>query len=124
MSGKPLSNEFILRCRQHLLDLKQELLNRQNQLRLDLASIEPVGSEEGDQSIHQIIEHQLHIAHNRTRSLMYEVEKALERISIGIFGMCEETGEWIETGRLEIMPYTRYSAEGAEIRDTKRYMMS
>ena len=38
-----------------------------------------------------------------------ELERALERIENGTYGICRATGEPIEKGRLEFAPHTRYS---------------
>jgi|SRR6056297_558728 RNA polymerase-binding protein DksA len=38
-----------------------------------------------------------------------ELDRALERIENGTYGICRATGEPIEKGRLEFAPHTRYS---------------
>jgi RNA polymerase-binding transcription factor DksA len=43
--------------------------------------------------------------------VMYEVDEALMRIEEGTYGICEHTGVRIETARLEVIPYTRYSVQ-------------
>jgi RNA polymerase-binding protein DksA len=40
-----------------------------------------------------------------------ELERALERIENGTYGICRATGEPIEKGRLEFAPHTRYSID-------------
>ncbi|MCS6839012.1 MAG: TraR/DksA C4-type zinc finger protein [Bdellovibrionaceae bacterium] len=115
-----LSPEFIEECRQELVELKTHLLNRLSYLRNELGNIERQCSEEGDLSTTQVAEHQIYVNHRRLRYLLNEVEEALKRIEEGTFGYCEETGEVIEKERLKLMPYTRLSVEGAEIRDTRR----
>lgn len=124
MSRSGLDANFIGECKQNLLDLKTHLLDRLGYLRSELASIENTSSEEGDMSTNQVTEHYIFVNHQRIRHLLFEVESALNRIEQGTFGFCEETGEIIEPARLKLMPYTRLCTEGAEIRDTKRYMMS
>ena len=42
---------------------------------------------------------------------------ALARIEQGCYGVCEETGEIIESERLMALPWTSLSIEGAEIRE-------
>jgi RNA polymerase-binding transcription factor DksA len=44
---------------------------------------------------------------------VYEIEDALTRIRDGVYGICELTGKPIEPERLEVIPWTRFSA-GAE----------
>ena len=41
---------------------------------------------------------------------VYEIEAALTRIRDGTYGICELTGKPIEPGRLEVIPWTRFSA--------------
>ncbi len=41
---------------------------------------------------------------------VYQIEEALDRIRAGTYGICELTGKPIEPGRLEAIPWTRFSA--------------
>lgn len=50
----------------------------------------------------------------RAQVRLREVEAALARMDDGTYGECEETGEPIPFGRLEIEPTTRYTVEAAE----------
>jgi RNA polymerase-binding protein DksA len=43
-----------------------------------------------------------------------EITAALGRIDRGTYGICEETGKKISRGRLEAIPYTRYSIDAAK----------
>jgi DnaK suppressor protein len=45
------------------------------------------------------------------QELLYEIDEAMNRIRKGIYGTCELTGKPIEPGRLEAVPWTRFSAE-------------
>jgi RNA polymerase-binding transcription factor DksA len=44
---------------------------------------------------------------------LYEIEQAIRRIELGIYGVCEVTGKKIEAERLAALPWTRFSAEAA-----------
>ncbi|PIR22351.1 MAG: hypothetical protein COV44_08435 [Deltaproteobacteria bacterium CG11_big_fil_rev_8_21_14_0_20_45_16] len=46
-----------------------------------------------------------------------EIDEALGRIKDNTYGVCEETGTPIEEKRLNAIPWTRLSLEGAEIRE-------
>lgn len=46
-----------------------------------------------------------------------EVDAALGRIEDNTYGICEETGKPIEKQRLDLMPWTRVSIEGARKRE-------
>jgi len=43
---------------------------------------------------------------DRERKLLTKIDKALERIEAGSFGLCEECGEEISEGRLKVRPVT------------------
>lgn len=45
----------------------------------------------------------------RNMKFIGELDRALERIENGTYGICRATGEPIEKGRLEFAPHTRYS---------------
>lgn len=45
----------------------------------------------------------------RNRKFIKELDRALERIENGTYGICRATGKPIEKGRLEFAPHTRYS---------------
>ena len=55
----------------------------------------------------------------RDRFLLREIEHALSKFEDGTYGLCEDSEEPIDEGRLEAEPYTRYSVEAAEIREKK-----
>ena len=44
------------------------------------------------------------------QSALYEIEAAMDRISNGSYGICELTGQPIEAGRLQAIPWTRFCA--------------
>lgn len=48
------------------------------------------------------------------REKLDEIEKALEKIEDGTYGVCEGTGKAIPEARLNAIPWARYSVEYAE----------
>jgi RNA polymerase-binding transcription factor DksA len=52
------------------------------------------------------------VAASATQNTIFEVLAALRRIERGTYGLCEITGEPIETERLHAIPWTRYSFRG------------
>lgn len=52
------------------------------------------------------------VATTATQTTIFEVMAALHRIERGTYGVCELTGEPIESARLEVIPWTRYSFSG------------
>lgn len=53
------------------------------------------------------------------RNLIKEIDDALARIAAGTFGVCEITGKPINTVRLDELPWTRFSIEGARERERR-----
>jgi DnaK suppressor protein len=45
------------------------------------------------------------------RQLLHEIDRALDRIDQGTYGICEETGKPISRARLEAVPWARYCIE-------------
>ena len=50
-----------------------------------------------------------------SRTLLSEVEAALERLDDGTYGYCQRCGKPIDARRLEALPYVRYDIECEEI---------
>jgi DnaK suppressor protein len=51
---------------------------------------------------------------DRERKLISKIDSALERIALGTYGYCEETGEPIGIGRLEARPIATLTLEAQE----------
>ncbi|MEM9066363.1 MAG: TraR/DksA family transcriptional regulator [Planctomycetota bacterium] len=49
------------------------------------------------------------------RKLIREIDAALERIAASTYGLCEKTNQPIPLERLEELPWTRYTIEGARL---------
>lgn len=45
---------------------------------------------------------------------LYQIQKALERIDLGTFGLCEMEGRPIDKRRLDAIPWTPFCKEAAE----------
>lgn len=115
--------ELVEKCKAKLLETKSELLNRVRESRQDLNNDDSKGGDEGDQTMRALAETEFLSMHERLRKQLVEIEMALSRIDNGVYGVCEETEEPIESERLLAIPWTRLSIEGAEIRESvdKRY---
>jgi DnaK suppressor protein len=114
------SSQFVNNAKKTLTALKEDLLNRRRAIAFDLQTSNQFSGDEIDQSVSVIHEQNLLKEQERLHRQLFEVESALERIENGSYGICEETGEPIEAQRLEVIPYTRVSVEGAEIREHDR----
>ncbi|NVK35521.1 MAG: RNA polymerase-binding protein DksA [Rhodobacteraceae bacterium] len=58
-------------------------------------------------------------ARDRQRKLISKIDSALERISDGSYGYCEETGEPISLRRLEARPIATLSIEAQEAHERR-----
>lgn len=117
-----ITKALVEECRGKLLNTKEEILNRVQEVRKDLY-FEDKGGDEADQTARILNEKEILTLHDRLRQQLFEIEQALSRIEQGSFGICEETEETIEPERLRAIPWTRLSIEGAELRESmkKRY---
>jgi DnaK suppressor protein len=119
-----LDKETVQECRRKLMLKRAELLNRFQASRIQfIESDRRSTGDEIDQTVQQLEEHTFLINQERLRSQLIEIETALSRIENGMYGICEETDEPIETERLLAVPWTTLSLEGAEIREAmlKKY---
>ena len=55
----------------------------------------------------------------RDRFILREIENSLSKMEEGTYGLCEDTEEPIDEGRLEAEPWARFSVEAAEAREKK-----
>ncbi|WP_234567237.1 TraR/DksA family transcriptional regulator [Rhodohalobacter sp. 614A] len=60
----------------------------------------------------------------RNKKFINELNRALERIENGTYGICRATGQPIEKERLEFAPHTRYSIAAKNSGLDKRVVMS
>ncbi|MEZ4870939.1 MAG: TraR/DksA C4-type zinc finger protein [Bdellovibrionales bacterium] len=101
-----------------LLEKKSTILNQLHEVKRELEERrQDTSGDEIDQSLTVLAENQMVDKNNRLRGLLVEIESALGRIESGKYGICEETEEPIELDRLKVIPWTRFSIEGAEIRE-------
>jgi DnaK suppressor protein len=97
--------------------MKEDLLNRARSSHFELASSDKMSGDEADQTVALLAENHFLTNQERLRAQIVEIEHALSRIERGLYGICEETQEPIEMERLLAIPYTRFSIEGAEMRE-------
>ena len=113
------NSQLIKSCREELIKTKADLLNRYQSHFADLSARER-GGDEADQTVSILDENRLFATQKQLRFMLGEIEHALARIELGTYGVCEETEEPIEPERLQAIPWTRLSIEGAEIREKQR----
>jgi DnaK suppressor protein len=120
--SKSVSPNILILCKEKLLDTKSSILNRIRDNYSDYRTRDRSG-DETDQALNVLAEDQFLTTQERMRKQLLDIEVALAKIDQGLYGVCEETEELIETERLLAIPWTRLSVEGAEIREelSKRY---
>lgn len=108
-----LTGTDVLRLRERLLELRQQLLERladdQSTMREAEAQAEPLDAAE------QTREQDDSVAFaGRDRALLAEIERALAKIQTGSYGLSEASGEPIGLRRLSAVPWARYTIEEEE----------
>jgi len=104
-----------------LVDKKAEVQNRPLASRHALSLL---GGERGGDQADQVNRLQEEARYTeqiqRDALLLRKVIMALARMETGNYGICEQTEEVIELNRLQSLPWTTLSIEGAEIEESER----
>lgn len=123
-TNEELDEQFIARQRQRLLELREEL---QEMTRGWRRTRPPAGRpretpehDPGDMS-HQMFTREMDATVGlQARRRLEDVERALEKIEEGTYGVCDDTGEPIPRGRLEAMPEAIRTVEAQQRHDRTR----
>ena len=117
---KRLTKATAFKLYQKLIDKKMELSNRPFASKHALSHL---GKEKGGDQADQVNRLQEEARYTgqmqRDLLLLEKVLQALERMENGKYGVCEQTEETIELKRLESLPWTTLSIEGAEINESE-----
>jgi len=114
--GSPQPKEIIQQKWQayhrRLKNLRDELLRRQAHLNDDALTEQPNFSTHMADAGTDNFDRDFALGMLSTeQDARYEIERALERIREGSYGICEATGKPIEKARLEAIPWTRFTAQ-------------
>jgi DnaK suppressor protein len=94
-----------------LIQTRDYLLNRQGDLVKDASEEQPAFSLHMADAGTDSFDRDLALSRvSSGQDAVYEIDEALMRIRQGTYGICELTGKPIERGRLEAIPWTRFSA--------------
>jgi DnaK suppressor protein len=96
-------------CKQRLLAMEEELSSRMK--RAGVTARQPIDnstSDAGDESANNEQKEEQLWKVDTDRTMLSQVQNALERIENGTFGKCLVDGEPIDEKRLEAMPWTPY----------------
>ena len=125
MENKELDQEFIEKQRARLEELRVELSQMVEGLEEDQryrAEEEEDFTEHdsGDMS-HSLFTREMDATVGQTlERRLQNVERALQKIKEGTYGVCEDTGEPIPRGRLEAVPEAIYTVEAQQRHERER----
>lgn len=119
VNNSPYNEEELNHFKQLLTEEREETKEELDQLK---SSVEDLRSREGDEASarahhpgnvgsEEEEEETLYVLMERSRDKLKEINAALDRIDLGTYGICEDTGKKISKERLEAIPHTRFSLE-------------
>ncbi len=125
MANSELDQEFVEKQRQRLQEIKAELermvrgLEEDQQYRAEEEE-DFTQHDSGDMS-QSLFTRELDATVEQTMEKRLEaVERALQKVEEGTYGICDDTGEAIPKGRLEAMPEAIYTVEAQQRRERER----
>ena len=105
--------------RESLLLQKSSILNKTNEFRQEQSNTVTVSDEAEAASIDLSNTISIHL-HERDRSSLYMIERALSKISDGTYGQCESCSGAINIRRLQARPFTTLCLECMEDQEDLR----
>jgi DnaK suppressor protein len=120
-----LDQEFIDAQKQRLIDLKGELGGVRDGLGEDEQELEGQGddfteTDSGDMS-QSIFDREMDASvREQIDRRLKDVERALQKVEEGTYGVCDDTGENIPRGRLEAVPEAIRTVEAQQRFETER----
>jgi DnaK suppressor protein len=109
LANDALGQEFIEGQKQRLIDLRHELVGVRDRLAEDERGLEGGGddfaeTDTGDMS-QSIFDREMDASvEEGIERRLGEVDRALQKVEEGTYGVCDDTGEEIPRGRLEAVP--------------------
>lgn len=124
MAENGISKEFVEQQKQRLLERKAELegmVRHTEDVELERAEEEgDTQGDSGDQS-QNLFEREVDATlEQQFGQEIKDIERALEKIEEGTYGVSDESGEQIPKGRLEAMPQAVYTVEEQQRREKVR----
>ena len=125
MESNKLEKEFVERQRERLEELRAELVRMVQGLEEDQqfrAEEEEDLTEHDSGDLSQSLftrEMDATVEQTMEKRLQF-VDRALQKIEEGTYGICDDTGEPIPRGRLEAMPEAIYTVEAQQRRERER----
>jgi DnaK suppressor protein len=125
LTNNELDKEFVEKQRERLEELRAELTRMVEGLEEDQQDrAESEGdmteNDSGDMS-QSLFTREMNATVEQTMEKRLEsVDRALQKIDEGTYGICDDTGEPIPRGRLEAMPEAIYTVEAQQRRERER----
>jgi DnaK suppressor protein len=124
LAGNELDKEFIERQKSRLLERKAELERMRDGVREDerdrSQEEQDTQFDSGDESQYMFTREMDATLGQQFDRQLEEVNRALEKIEEGTYGLSDDTGEPIPKGRLEAIPEALYTVEAQERRERER----
>ena len=118
MKNEEIDEGFVTRQRERLERLREELVQRRRGMEEDererSEEQQDVQPDSGDQSRYMFDREMDATIGGRAARRLEDVERALEKIEEGTYGICDDTGQPIPRGRLEAMPEAIRTVEAQE----------
>lgn len=125
MANDVLDGDFIEEQRRRLIELRNELRGVREGLEEDQQELEGQGNDfaetdSGDMS-QSIFDREMDASvGEQIGSRLGEIERALQKVEDGTYGVCDDTGERIPKGRLEAVPEAVRTVEAQQRFETER----
>jgi len=125
LTENALDQEFIDAQEQRLIDLREELGGVRDGLGEDEQELEGQGddfteTDSGDMS-QSIFDREMDASvREQIERRLKDVDRALQKVEEGTYGVCDDTGEEIPRGRLEAVPEAIRTVEAQQRFETER----
>ncbi|UOF00438.1 TraR/DksA family transcriptional regulator [Bdellovibrio reynosensis] len=113
MNATELSEKDLQDLRESLLFQKSSILNKTHEFKEEQSNLSSVADEAEIASLDITTNISIHL-HERDRTALYAIEKALGKIADGTYGQCEACSEMINARRLQARPFTALCIECME----------
>lgn len=109
-----LAPQELLSFRTFLLSQKSAILNRSQEFQRRQQIGRESGADEAELASAEVSESVSIHLYERDRGLLFQIERALSRITLGTFGKCESCNEAIGLRRLRVRPFSTLCVECTE----------
>lgn len=125
MTNAELDKEFVEKQGQRLSEIRAELLRivegmEEDQRDRAVAEGDATESDSGDMSQSLFTREMDATVEQTMENRLQSVDRALQKIEEGTYGICDDTGEPIPKGRLEAMPEAIHTVEAQQRRERER----